>query len=189
MNDLQGKREERAMLRLWDRLIGIVDLTSALCVVAMVGIVAMQIFLRYVLGHPFVWADELANYLFVWEIYLGASVLVRYDAHLTVDIVINRLSPRVERWRRLFVNLLILAFLILLLVQTVGLLQKFGSTPSPAMHVPMGFYFGCAMVFGTIAAVEYIRQTVCLALVLCGKMTEVVVRGPDGRDLRTSVKL
>ncbi len=177
------------MLRLWDGLIRIMDVASALCVVAMVGVVAMQIFLRYVVGHPFVWADELASYLFVWVIYLGASVLVRYDAHLTVDIVVDRLSPPVNRWRRLFVNLLVLAFLILLVVQTVGLLQRFGPIPSPAMHVPMGFYFGCAMVFGTIAVIEYIRQTVCLVLVLCGKMTEVVVRGPDGRDLRTSVKL
>lgn len=177
------------MPRLWGKVIGIADFTSALCVVAMVGVVAMQIFLRYVLGHPFVWADELATWLFVWVIYLGASVLVRYDGHLSVDIVTARLSAPVNRWRRLFVNVPILAFLILLLVQTVGLLQKFGLTPSPAMHVPMAFYFGSAMVFGTIALIEYIRQTVCLVLVLCGKMTEVVVRGPDGRDVRTSVKL
>ena len=177
------------MMRFWDRLIRIMDLASALCVVAMVGVVAVQILLRYVFGSPLAWADELANWLFVWVIYLGASVLVRYDAHLTVDIVIDRLSPHVNQWRRLLVNLLVLTFLGILFVQAIGLLQKFGATPSPAMNVPMGFFFGCGMIFATIGVIEYVRQTVCLVLVLCGRMTEVVVRGPDGRDLRTSVKL
>ena len=89
----------------------------------------------------------------------------------------------------LFVNLLVLSFLILLFVQTIGLLQKFGTTPSPAMNIPMVFFFGCGMVFATIGAIEYVRQIVCLLLVLCGRMTEIVVRGPDGKDLKTSVKI
>jgi TRAP-type C4-dicarboxylate transport system permease small subunit len=181
--------EERAMMRFWDGFIRIMDLASALCVVAMVGVVAVQILLRYVFGNPLVWADELASWLFVWVIYLGASVLVRYDAHLTVEIVTDRLSPRVNQWRRLLVNILVLSFLILLLVQTIELLQKFGPTLSPAMHVPMGFFFGCGMIFATIGVIEYLRQTVCLVLVLCGRMTEVVVQGPDGKDLKKSVKL
>lgn len=177
------------MMRYWDRFIRIVDLASALCMVAMVGTVAVQIFLRYVFARPLFWADELANWLFVWVIYLGASVLVRYDAHLTVDIIIDRLSPRVNQWRRLIVNLLVLSFLILLFVQTIGLVKKFGATPSPAMNIPMAFFFGCAMLFATIGVIEYMRQTVCLVLVLSGRMTEVVVRGPDGKDLKTSVKI
>jgi TRAP-type C4-dicarboxylate transport system permease small subunit len=178
------------MMRIWDKLIRITDLASALCVVAMVAIVAVQIVLRYVFAHPFVWADELANWLFVWVIYLGASVLVRYDAHLRVEILIDRLSPRVNQWRALFVNLLVLAFLLLLFVQTVGLLRKFGTTLSAAMKVPMGLFFGCGMVFVTIAVVEYIRQTVNLVLTLCGRGAGLAVdEGLDGRDLKRSVKL
>ncbi len=176
-------------MRYWDRFIRIVDLASALAVVAMVGIVTIQIFLRYIFARPLFWADELAGWLFVWVIYLGASVLVRYDAHLTVEIITSRLSPRVNQWRRLFVNLLVLAFLILLFVQTIELLQKFGATPSPAMKAPMVFFFGCGMLFATIGVIEYIRQTICLVLVLCGRMTEIIVRGPDGKDLKTSVKI
>ncbi len=179
------------MLRIWDRFIRALDVASAICVVAMVGIVAIQIFLRYGLGHPFVWADELANWLFVWVIYLGASVLVRYDAHLTVGIVTDHLSPRVNQWRKLFVNLLVLAFLSLLFFQTVALLQKFAFTPSAAMGVPMGFFFGCGMVFATVALIEYLRQTISLMLALCrgSKGDPSATDELDGRDLRESVKL
>jgi len=190
MNRPAAGREERAMLSVWDRVIKIIDLASAVCVIAMVAIVAAQIFLRYVMGHPFVWADELANWLFVWVIYLGASVLVRYDAHLKVEILIDRLSPRVNQWRALCVNLLVLAFLLLLFVQTIELLRKFGVTPSAAMKVPMGLFFGCGMVFVTIAVIEYIRQTVNLVLTLCGRGAGVATdEGLDGRDLKRSVKL
>jgi TRAP-type transport system small permease protein len=179
------------MMRIWDTLIRMVDLASAFCVVAMVTVVGVQIVLRYVFAHPFVWADELANWLFVWVIYLGASVLVRYDAHLKVEIVIDRLSPRANQWRALVVNTLILAFLILLFVQTIGLLQKFGATASAAMKVPMGLFFGCGMVFATIAVIEYFRQTVNLVLTLCGRRDAVAGEGErlDGKDLRKTVKL
>ena len=179
------------MMRIWDGFIKIVDLASALCVVAMVGIVAVQIFLRYVITRPVVWFDELASWLFVWVIYLGASVLVRYDAHLSVEIVTDRLPPRLNRWRKLLVNLLVLAFLVLLFVQSIELLKKFGSTPAPAMQVPMGFFFGSGMVFATIGVIEYIRQTVTLALALGGRGGPVAPGGEelDGRDLRKSVKL
>jgi TRAP-type C4-dicarboxylate transport system permease small subunit len=154
------------MTRMWDRAIKIVDLAATACVIAMVTIVAAQIFLRYVMGHPFVWADELANWLFVWVIYLGASVLVHKDAHLKVEIVIDRLSPKLNQWRTLGVNLLVLAFLALLFVQTIELLRKFAVTPSAAMKLPMGLFFGCGMVFVTIAIIEYVRQTIALARTL-----------------------
>lgn len=177
------------MLRLWDRFITLLDLAAAVCLVAMVGIVALQIFLRYVLVHPFVWADELANWLFVWVIYLGATVLVRYDAHLKVEILTDRLSPRVNRWRQLGVNLLVLAFLVLLFVQTIALLGKFGATPSAAMKVPMGFFFGCGLVFATVGVIEYVRQTLGLVLVLAGRRSAGGQDRMDGRDLQDSVKL
>ena len=179
------------MLRLWDRFIQLIDLASALCVVAMVSIVAVQIFLRYVLGHPFVWADELANWLFVWVIYLGATVLVRYDAHLTVGILTDRLSPRVNRWRKLFINLLVLAFLVLLFWETIALLQKFGTTASAAMGVPMGLFFGCGLVFATVSVIEYCRQTIGLAIMIARGTTgdPLVGAGLGGRDLKEAVKL
>lgn len=84
------------MVRAWDRLLAIVDLATSVCVVAMVGIVAVQIILQYLLSPPFVWADELASCLFVWVIFLGSSVLVWRDSHLTVEIIVDRLSVRVN---------------------------------------------------------------------------------------------
>ncbi len=178
-------------MRMWDGFIRAIDLASALCVVAMVGIVAVQIFLRYVITRPVVWFDELASWLFVWVIYLGASVLVRYDAHLSVEIVTERLPVQVNRWRKLVVNLLVLAFLVLLFVQSIELLRKFGLTPAPAMQVPMGLFFGSGMVFATIGVIEYIRQTVGLALMLLGRggPAPAVSEELNGRDLRKSVKL
>ncbi len=179
------------MLRVWARIIRVIDLASAICVVAMVSIVAVQIFLRYVLNHPFVWADELANWLFVWVIYLGATVLVRYDAHLTVEIVTDRLSPRVNRWRKLIVNIVVLAFLVLLLWETVALLQKFGTTASAAMGVPMALFFGCGFIFAAVSVVEYFRQIVALLVTIVSGSDAggIAGAGPDGRDLREAVKL
>ena len=177
------------MLRKWDAVIKGVDLASSICVAGMVVVVGCQVILRYMFSRPPVWADELARWLFVWNIFLGAGVLVRYEAHLTVDIVTVRLSPRVNQWRKLFVNLLVLAFMLLLFWQTVELMRTFSFTPSAAMQIPMGLFFGSGMIFATIAVIEYVRQTIRSIRVLCGEVDESPIVGPGGDNLKEAVKL
>ena len=85
-----------------------------------ISIVAMLILLRFLLSHPFVWADEVASWLFVWVIFRGSSVLVRPDSHLTVEIIVDRLSGRVNLWRKLIVNLVVSAILCILFRESTG---------------------------------------------------------------------
>ena len=40
---------------------------------AMTLILAVQVFMRYVMGASLSWSEELARYLFIWLIYLGIS--------------------------------------------------------------------------------------------------------------------
>ena len=170
---------------IWDRLIKFVDFVSTFLVVIMVGLVGMQIILRYFFRHPFVWADELVSWLFVWLIYLTASYLTRYEGHLTVTVLTERLSHRVNMWRKRVVNLVVLAFLLIAFKQSILLLQTLGNTPSPAMRIPMGFLFVSVTVFVTISIIEYIRQTLSMIPVLFeGKRTGVKehVNSPPRED-------
>jgi TRAP-type C4-dicarboxylate transport system permease small subunit len=58
--------------------------------------VTMQIVSRYTaLIPPYIWTEELARFVFIWMIMIGAMVGVREMAHFNVDVW-NRLSPRGE---------------------------------------------------------------------------------------------
>lgn len=59
-----------------------------------VTVTFLQVFYRYVLHRPLVWSDELAIYLFIWIAFLGASMGVAADGHYGLELIKNKLPPR-----------------------------------------------------------------------------------------------
>jgi TRAP-type C4-dicarboxylate transport system permease small subunit len=56
--------------------------------------VTMQIFARYTaLIPPYIWTEEMARFLFIWMIMLGAMLGIREGSHFVVDVW-PQLGPR-----------------------------------------------------------------------------------------------
>ena len=71
--------------------------------------VSLQIFSRYTALIPsYIWTEEMARFLFIWTIMIGAMIGVRDSTHFEVD-VLPQLSPRGEATARLLGRLGILA--------------------------------------------------------------------------------
>jgi TRAP-type transport system small permease protein len=72
--------------------------------------VTMQIVSRYTdLIPPYIWTEELARFLFIWMIMIGAMLGVREMAHFNVDMW-SRLDPRGEAALNLVTNVATLVF-------------------------------------------------------------------------------
>jgi len=72
--------------------------------------VSLQIFSRYTELIPsYIWTEEMARFLFVWMIMIGAMLGIREGRHFEVDVW-PRLAPRPQALLRLFSNLAVLAF-------------------------------------------------------------------------------
>jgi C4-dicarboxylate transporter DctQ subunit len=56
-----------------------------------------QVVLRYGFGTGLVWSLEATTYAFAWLVLIGMSYGVRKEAHIAVDLVTSRLSPRSAR--------------------------------------------------------------------------------------------
>jgi len=56
----------------------------------------VQVVFRYGLDSSLAWSEELARYLFVWVIFIGASVATRRRKHIFVEILVA-LMPRALR--------------------------------------------------------------------------------------------
>ena len=63
--------------------------------------VSLQIFSRYTALIPsYIWTEEMARFLFIWMIMIGAMIGVREGSHFEVDLW-PRLGPRAEAAVRL----------------------------------------------------------------------------------------
>jgi TRAP-type C4-dicarboxylate transport system permease small subunit len=81
----------------------------ALSVGILVIPVSLQIFSRYTELIPsYIWTEEMARFLFIWTIMIGAMIGVRESTHFEVDVW-PRTGPRLSALARLLGRLGILA--------------------------------------------------------------------------------
>ena len=73
---------------------------AALTVVMMV-VVLYDVFRRYVLNDPTIWAFDLASVLLVYIIFLGLALALQDGSHVAVDIFLLLFRGRVRRTLRL----------------------------------------------------------------------------------------
>ncbi len=63
------------------------EVVSSFCLSAMIVIISVQVFRRYVLQNSLDWSEELARYFFIWAVYIGCSFATKEDRHLEVTIL------------------------------------------------------------------------------------------------------
>src|SRR5699024_12037288 len=52
---------------------------------------------RYFIGSSFTWGSELAQYLHICQIWIGASLAVRLQSHIRVDVFVKLFPPIIQK--------------------------------------------------------------------------------------------
>ena len=60
---------------------------------ALVTLTVAQVFMRYVVGHAFMWGDELMRVLLIWGVLLAGGLAFYYHRHLALDYLLVKLPP------------------------------------------------------------------------------------------------
>jgi TRAP-type C4-dicarboxylate transport system permease small subunit len=114
---------------------------------ALASVVFYQVFTRYVMEDPAGWTEEIARYLLVAVVFIGASMSVRKNNHIQVDYF-YRLMPRwMGRALSTLVDLARCAFLGYAVWLTWQLVTRIGAQRMAIVDLPVGWVFG-AMLFG-----------------------------------------
>ena len=71
-----------------------IEAISAALLVALIGLVLVSVFWRYVLGSPITAADEIASFIFLWLVMLGSVIAIDRNEHLRLALLLNNVGPR-----------------------------------------------------------------------------------------------
>lgn len=82
-----------SLARLNRRLAAFFKLAVALAVTGMLVALALQVFMRYVLGKALAWSEELSLLLFSWSMLLMIALGVREGFHVRIAGLVERLGP------------------------------------------------------------------------------------------------
>ena len=116
---------------------------------ALAGTVFYQVFTRYIMDDPAGWTEEIARYLLVALVFIGASMAVRKNSHIHVDALYRFLPGVAGRVLSTAVDVVRVLFFGYAAWLNWLLVARIGGQRMAIIDLPMGWVFG-AMLFGFI---------------------------------------
>ena len=112
---------------------------------ALAATVFYQFFTRYVLNNSAAWTEEIARYLLIGVVFVGASIGVAKNNHIQVDFFYRHLPHAVCRVMAVLVDLLRTAFFGAATVLTFQMMRKLGDYKMTIIDIPMNVVYGVCM--------------------------------------------
>lgn len=110
------------------------------------AVVFYQFFTRYVLNDSASWTEEIARYLLIATVFIGAVIGVVKNNHIQVDFFYRYMPERFARFMATAVDVMRLAFFGAAVVLTVMMMLKLGSNSRMTMiDLPMNWVYGICL--------------------------------------------
>jgi TRAP-type transport system small permease protein len=123
---------------------------SVLLFWALAGVVFTQFFTRYFLNNSASWTEEIARYLLIGVVFVGASIGVAKNNHIQVDLLYRYLPASACRVLAVAVDVARVAFLAAMTFFTVQMMMKMGNYQMTIVDLPMNIVYG-VVLFGFAA--------------------------------------
>lgn len=115
--------------------------------------VVWQVFSRYILNAPSTFTDELARFLLIWVSLIGVAYLSGQNAHIAIDVLLQKLRP-VSKFRlQLLIHSIIILFALFVLVIGGGNLVyiTYSYTQlTPTLQIPMAYIYLIGPICGLL---------------------------------------
>ena len=100
-----------------DRMNELIGKAVSFLILILIGVIVYEIFVRYVLNSPTIWAHEVSQMVYGAYVILLGGYLQQRKGHVNVDILYQRFKPRTRAIIDLFTWLLFFAFCGVILVK------------------------------------------------------------------------
>lgn len=87
-------------------------------------VIVFQITTRH-LGISVIWTEEVANYSFIWAVFMGAAVMVNRRDHFTFDYLQRKLKGKPKLSLNIFNDIVLILFNVAILVYGLQVVQRF----------------------------------------------------------------
>jgi len=146
----------RLLERIYRGVNRILNLGGVVLFILIFSVVLLQVFMRYVLGSPLVWSEELARYLFIWVSYLGWVFASRGGTHIRISAFFDALPPPLQRGVRIVNQFLIIVFALVLGWLGYQMVLKNLDVPT----ITLFFTYSVVYLVVPIASILIVFQTV-----------------------------
>jgi len=121
------------------------EITASVALSFMAIIIILQVFQRYVVQHSLDWPEELARYLFIYSVYVGASYAALRRRHLEVTIVRNVFGEKTGKFFTIAAYIITSFFCGMMVFWGIKMVSFVIATHqvAPALQFPMYIAYFC----------------------------------------------
>lgn len=122
----------------------------AILLTFMVILVFGNVIMRYIFDSGIIWSEEMSRYLFVWLVFLGATISFKENRHLGVDIITNLLPKHFKKILNVLCYVIIVFLLVLLFIGSWKMTVLNLHNHAPVTGLPMFFVYGSGIVMSLL---------------------------------------
>jgi TRAP-type transport system small permease protein len=148
--------EQNVFNKLYSRLITGTKVLTAVLLACMVAIVFANVVARYYLSASLAWSEELARFMLIWLVFLGAILAYVDNEHLGLDLFVKKMPKKAALALACVTDLLVLYALWLVLWGGYLMTVDSWEWNAPATDIPFGYTYiiipasGAVMMFQTL---------------------------------------
>lgn len=159
--------------KLITRYCQLLSVLIVICLVAMVLMVFGNVVMRYAFNSGIAVSEELSRWLFLWLIFLGASIAVHEQGHMGSDMVMEKLPPKWQKIGAVVAQLLMLWVTWLLFTGSLAQTKINWDVLAPVTEYSMAWVYSTGVVFSVSTGLMLLSD---LWYTLRGEMTPTQIR-------------
>ena len=140
----------------------IMVIVSAVLILGLTFIVGADITLRYIFLKPLGWVKEVSEYILVALGFLVAAWILRDDGHVKMDLLLNKVSPKVRTMMNLVTTVISTVVVLIVTCFSVRVMADFYRTKlvTPSVLEPPKWVLLIPIFVGSLLlTLQFIRRT------------------------------
>jgi TRAP-type C4-dicarboxylate transport system permease small subunit len=122
---------EESLFLVWYR--NAMRLFAGTSMLAIVVIMVVQVFARYILNASLIWAEELCRYILIWQSFLLIGIAYHQGELIVLDVLSTRVSPAIRFVIRGLVAVPVCYFLYLMVRHGIVFAGRYSAQTIPAI--------------------------------------------------------
>lgn len=144
-----------------EKIYSVISLMSGIMFLMLFILNILRIGMRYIWGVSWIWIPDFSRFLFIWIVFLGASVLVGKNEHMLMDFFLGKMRPGKKRIMEIIIQIGQLPFFGVMLMSGIKITRVRMRIPFDTWDFPTGWaylavpvcavlmiLFSCSNIFG-----------------------------------------
>ncbi|MCS7461735.1 TRAP transporter small permease [Paenibacillus doosanensis] len=144
------------VVKIIDGLNKVVGIILAIMLGVMSLLIIAQVICRFFIHFPLTWSEELSRYLMVYIVFLGASLAMRHNKLISIELLPELLTGMKRKVLLCLVFIVSIVFFVILFKQGIDMLSRVKMQSSASLGISMAFPYAAIPIGAVLLTINTI---------------------------------